>query len=126
MHGYASPLNGPIDRRAATKLAVKRQATANASQTAALPETKPVGNLRDGKRSKDGQPMKINLVSSTSGDYPKVVAELKNNGRQSGDGHDTLGTARGFQQLIVLPRDYDALVYELQLGRPDVFAYWHS
>jgi peptide/nickel transport system substrate-binding protein len=30
------------------------------------------------------------------------------------------------QQTVLLPRNYDALVYELELGAdPDVFAYWH-
>lgn len=127
LHGYASPLNGPLTVEQLPSSQSKRQATANASQAAALLD-QAGWQLRDGKRSKDGQPMKINLVSSTSGDYPKVVAELKKQWEAIGATVTTrLVPPESFQQLIVLPRDYDALVYELQLGAdPDVFAYWHS
>ncbi len=127
LHGYASPLNGPLTAEQLPSMATRRQAAADTAQAATLLD-QAGWKLTDGKRSKDGALMKIQLATVKSGDYPKVVELLKKQWEAIG----ATVTVRivepdEFQQNILLPRDYDALVYELELGAdPDVYAYWHS
>ena len=127
LHGYANPLGGPLTIEQLPSTISKRQPVANRTAAAALLD-QAGWVLRDGKRSKDGQQMKINLVSIPTGDYPKITAELKKQWEAVGATVNVrLVAAEDFQQTVLLPRDYDALVYELELGAdPDVFAYWHT
>jgi peptide/nickel transport system substrate-binding protein len=83
---------------------------------------------KDGKRQKDGQPLKLHMVTINSGNYPAVVQELMREWARIGVQFDPLVVKpEDVQQNIIIPRAYDVLVYEVSIGRdPDVYAYWHS
>lgn len=127
LHTYASPLEGPLTVDQLPTIASKRQAPYDRAKAAALLD-QAGWKLQGQKRFKDGKPMTLSLLSADSGDYPKVVKELKKQWEAIGATVETkLVKPNDFQQSILLPRQYDALVYELELGAdPDVYAYWHS
>jgi peptide/nickel transport system substrate-binding protein len=82
----------------------------------------------NGKRQKDGQPLRLRVVTVNSGNYPSVAEELMREWGQIGVEFDPLVVKpEDAQQNVIIPRAYDVLVYEIAIGRdPDVFAYWHS
>ncbi|HSX28308.1 MAG TPA: peptide ABC transporter substrate-binding protein [Candidatus Saccharimonadales bacterium] len=81
-----------------------------------------------GVRHKDGKPLELNLVASSSDEYPIVAAELQRQWQSLGITiHTSLIKPSDFQQNVIIPHNYDILLYELAIGQdPDVFAYWHS
>lgn len=82
----------------------------------------------NGKRQKDGQPLRIRVVTVNSGNYPTVAEELMREWAQAGIEFESLVVRpEDAQQNVIIPRAYDVLVYEIAIGRdPDVYAYWHS
>lgn len=82
----------------------------------------------DGKRQKDGQPLRLRVVTVNNGNYPTVAEELMRQWAQIGVEFESLVVKpEDAQQSVVIPRAYDILVYEIAIGRdPDVYAYWHS
>lgn len=83
---------------------------------------------KDGKRMKDGQPLKLQLVTISSSDYPAIAQELMNEWSKVGITFESqLVRPDDFQQNVIVPRAYDVLIYEISIGKdPDVYAYWHS
>ena len=83
---------------------------------------------RDGIRKKNGQSMTIRLVSIEAGDYPRVVQQLSTQWQKLGIKVETqLVDPATVQQNVIVPRAYDVLVYELEIGSdPDVYAFWHK
>ena len=81
-----------------------------------------------GHRVKDGQPLKLQLVTLSSGDFPAVAQTLMNQWARVGVTFDSqLVKPEDIQQNVIIPRAYDVLLYELAIGSdPDVYAYWHS
>ena len=84
-------------------------------------------------KGKDGRPLAVAVTTSSGRDeYKKIVDALKQQWSKLGVDVqlreiDTNSTTTSFVQSVLQPRDYDALLYELELGAdPDVFAYWHS
>jgi putative periplasmic oligopeptide-binding protein of oligopeptide ABC transporter len=84
-------------------------------------------------KGKDGRPLAVAVTTSSGRDeYKKIVDVLKQQWSKLGVDVqlreiDTSSTTTSFVQSVLQPRDYDALLYELELGAdPDVFAYWHS
>ncbi len=84
-------------------------------------------------KGKDGKLLAIAVTTSSGRDeYKKIVDVLKQQWSKLGIDVqlreiDTSSTTTSFVQSVLQPRDYDALLYELELGSdPDVFAYWHS
>ena len=84
-------------------------------------------------KGKDGRPLAVAVTTSSGRDeYKKIVDVLKQQWSKLGVDVqlreiDTSSTTTSFVQSVLQPRDYDALLYELELGTdPDVFAYWHS
>ena len=84
-------------------------------------------------KGKDGRPLAVAVTTSSGrGEYKKIVDALKQQWSKLGVDVqlreiDTSSTTTSFVQSVLQPRDYDALLYELELGAdPDVFAYWHS
>lgn len=84
-------------------------------------------------KGKDGRPLAVAVTTSSGRDeYKKIVDTLKQQWSKLGVDVqlreiDTSSTTTSFVQSVLQPRDYDALLYELELGAdPDVFAYWHS
>lgn len=85
-----------------------------------------------GVRTKAGQELKLSVVTTKDGDFEHVLEILVGQWRAVGitvetnivDPKDVL---QNFVQNILQPRNYDVLLYQLNIGAdPDVFAYWHS
>lgn len=83
-------------------------------------------------REKDGQPLRLSVVTIKNNDFEKVLSELVLQWQSLGitvtsrvvDQNDPL---QNVAQDILQPRQYDVLLYRLTIGGdPDVFAYWHS
>lgn len=81
-----------------------------------------------GHRMKDGQELKLQLVTLSSGDFPAVAQTLMNQWSRIGVTFNSqLVKPDDIQQNVIIPRAYDVLLYELAMGSdPDVYAYWHS
>ena len=82
----------------------------------------------NGKRQRNGEPLRIRVVTVNSGNYPAVAEEVMRQWAQIGVEFDSLVVKpEDVQQNIIIPRAYDVLVYEVAIGRDsDVYAYWHS
>jgi peptide/nickel transport system substrate-binding protein len=80
------------------------------------------------RRVKNGQPLKLQLATVSSGNYPPLAEEIMRQWRKIGvEFEPTLVRAEDIQQNVIFPRAYDVLLYEIVIGRdPDVYAYWHS
>ncbi len=125
LHGYGRLMEGPLTRDQVSTAA--RQASYNPDAAAQRLET--AGwTLSGGVRQKAGVPLTLNVVAPKSGDYETVVKTLAEQWRKIGiDVKIDLASPSTIQQNVLVPRNYDVLVYELAIGAdPDVFAYWHS
>jgi len=75
-----------------------------------------------------GRDLKLNVVALADSDYEIVANYLAEKWREIGV--DVMVTAvdkSNIQQNCLIPRSYDVLVTQLQLGADsDVYAYWHS
>lgn len=82
----------------------------------------------DGIRSKDGQPLELRVVAVDTSNYRKLTKLLAQQWRLLGIKMETqLIDPEQIQQIILRPRAYDILVYELSMGGdPDGYAFWHS
>lgn len=87
---------------------------------------------KEGERTKDKEPLVLNVVAIEDADYEVVVANLAKQWRDLGVRVetrmvDTSDPAQNIANSVLQPRDFDVLVHELFLGAdPDVYAYWHS
>ncbi|HUC20264.1 MAG TPA: ABC transporter substrate-binding protein, partial [Candidatus Polarisedimenticolaceae bacterium] len=83
---------------------------------------------RDGIRSKDGKRLKIKLVTQADSPYSPVAKALAEQWKQAGAELDVVEVGpEKLQQSYIRPRNYDALLYGINLGAdPDVYAYWSS
>lgn len=126
LNGFATKLDGPLTSHQLPSSLQRRQASFNNEQAAVLLE-QAGWKLQGQTRAKDGAVLSIDLVSVQSGDYPLIVNELKQQWQRLGaEVNVRLVDPNDIQQTVLLPRSYDALVYELELGAdPDIFAYWH-
>lgn len=81
-----------------------------------------------GHRVKDGQQLKISLVTVNSDTYSRVAQEIVDQWSKLGISFESqLVRADDIQQNVIVPRAYDVLIYEVAIGKdPDVYAYWHS
>lgn len=85
-----------------------------------------------GIRTKDGQPLKVRVVTIKDRDYERVLEALAGQWRQLGIDLETQvidpeDPTQDFTQRTLQPRDYDVLINRLNIGAdPDVYAYWHS
>lgn len=125
LHGYGAPMEGPLTRDQVA--IVTRQAAYN--RDAAAQKLDAAGwTLTNGIRQKAGVPLTLNVVAPKSGDYQAVVDRIADDWRKVGvDVKVDMTSPSTIQQNVLVPRNYDVLVYELAIGAdPDVFAYWHS
>lgn len=85
---------------------------------------------KNGHRVKNGTPLKLRIVSISTGNYPAVTQEVMDEWSKVGvqfDASSSLVKPDDMQQNVITPRAYDVLVYEIAIGAdPDVYAYWHS
>lgn len=83
-------------------------------------------------REKDGTELRLSVVTIQGGEYERAVEVLAGQWRQLGVSIDTQivdpnNVSENIVQNILQPRNYDVLVYQLEIGSdPDVYAYWHS
>lgn len=91
------------------------------------------GWLMDGTvRKKDGQPLRLSVVTTKSNDFETALKILAAQWRDLGIAVttnivDPSDPAQNVSQDILQKRNYDVLLYQLTIGGdPDVFAYWHS
>jgi len=83
-------------------------------------------------REKGGQTFKLSVVTMKNSEFENVLQVLVGQWRSIGvvietkviDSNDI---AQNVVQNILQPRNYDVLLYQLDIGAdPDVYAYWHS
>lgn len=81
-----------------------------------------------GQRQQDGHPLRLKMVTATSGNYPKVAETIKSDLERVGIAVDlAMVDTADLQQSYIRPRNYDLLLYGISIGPdPDVYAYWHS
>ncbi|OYX42979.1 hypothetical protein B7Y94_02495 [Candidatus Saccharibacteria bacterium 32-49-12] len=85
-----------------------------------------------GVRKKDGEPLKLNFVTSKNSDLEKALRSLTDQWQKLGivvttSIVDPSDPSQNVVQNILQPRNYDVLLYRLAIGGdPDVYAYWHS
>ena len=79
-------------------------------------------------RRKDGQDLKLRLVTRSSGVYPQLAEELRRRWREVGVDLEIVKVdVDELQQSHIRPRNYDILLYGVNLGPdPDVYSFWHS
>jgi peptide/nickel transport system substrate-binding protein len=82
----------------------------------------------DGFRSKDGQPLEINLVTTDWPDLAQTADLLKAQWEKAGAKVNVQSLpVADVQQNYIRPREYDALLFGQVLGiDPDPYAFWHS
>lgn len=83
---------------------------------------------KNGIRQKGGIPLEIHVVAVDTSNYRKLTKLLGEQWKKLGIKVQTqLIDPEQIQQVILRPRAYDVLVYELsQGGDPDGYAFWHS
>ena len=123
-----SELNSPIAKGIFESIDVMKQPGYDPS--AAMSTLDASGWLvgKDGIREKDGQRLELNMVTVKESDYEPIANLIAEQWRKVGvDTKLTLAETSNVQQNHLVPRAYDVLIYQLQLGAdPDVYAYWHS
>jgi len=129
LDNWFSPINLPLLKDQVGYNAALDVPNYNVAQAGALLDQ--AGWVKDassGTRKKAGQPLELNLVASSSGEYPLVAADLQRQWQNLGITiRTTLVKPGDFQQNIIIPHNYDILLYELAVGQdPDEYAYWHS
>ncbi|HXH04862.1 MAG TPA: peptide ABC transporter substrate-binding protein [Candidatus Nitrosotenuis sp.] len=127
INGYGKELEGPLLSDHYSSIASKKQPGFDIeSAKKKLDEAGWV--VKGDKRVKDGKDLRLIVVSPQSGDYPEILKATTANWRSLGITIETqLVPAETIQQNVLLPRAYDVLIYELEIGvDPDVYAYWHS
>jgi len=88
--------------------------------------------LQGTERKKDGQPLKLAVVTTKNVDFEKALSELASQWRKLGitittNIVDPSDQSQNVVQNILQPRRFDVLLHQLVIGAdPDVYAYWHS
>ena len=82
----------------------------------------------DGKRAKDGRPLQLRILTLKDSGYEKALETLAQQWRGVGvsiDAEILDPTDRAVSERLQ-SRNFDVLLYTLQLADPDIYAYWHS
>ncbi len=126
--GVSKALEGPIIN-SQTPLANKVLQPAYDTKVAEQ-QLEASGWLKDKKgiRQKADQSLELRVVSVDTVNYKKVVNALAKQWRKQGiKVQIQLIDPEQIQQIILQPRAFDVLVYELSMGGdPDSYAFWHS
>ncbi len=83
-------------------------------------------------RIKDGQPLKLSVVTTKNNDFEKALEVLAKQWNALGvtvttSIVDPTDPSQNVVQEVLQPRKYDVLLYQLTVGGdPDVYAYWNS
>lgn len=89
--------------------------------------------IAGGVRQKDNQKLTLNIVAPKNENYEKIAKRLAEvwqkelNITTDVKIVDVNDVSQSILQNVLLPRNFDVLIYELAMGGdPDVYAYWHS
>lgn len=122
------PLLGPIIGQKTPRAAAVAQAGYDQKKAVELFTKAGYARSSEGQLVKDKQPLQLRIVSVDSPSYREVIDLLSKQWEKLG-----VKVVRQYidpeqiQQSILQTRDYDVLVYEIEIGGdPDVYAYWHS
>lgn len=129
LNGTVQTLEGPLLPGQLGYRNEVRQPLINLDRAKALLDEAGWKEISPGKRQKGDQPLRLRLLTVSSGDFPAVAEELANQWHKIGVEFDSPQPMKPeeIQQNGIIPRAYDVLVYEVAIGRdPDVYAYWHS
>lgn len=123
----ASPLETPIARGIFSSVDAMKQPETD--QKSAKNQLDALGwklNARTGWREKSGQRARLDVVTLAGADYQGAAKEIVREWRNLGiDAQLTEATSSEIQGSYLATRDYDVLIYELNLGSdPDQLAYW--
>lgn len=83
-------------------------------------------------RQKNGQQLKLSVVTIKDNEFESVLDKLSEQWLAAGilvetQVIDPNDSSQNFVQNILQPRNFDVLLYRLNIGAdPDVYAYWHS
>jgi peptide/nickel transport system substrate-binding protein len=83
-------------------------------------------------REKAGVVLKLSVVTTKDDELESVLQTLADQWKKLGVTTETKiidlnDTTQGDAQTILQPRNYDVLLYQLDIGAdPDIYAYWHS
>lgn len=82
----------------------------------------------DGVRSKNGQQLKLDLVTQSDTTYAQVADALQQQWQAAGVKLNVIKVdGAALQQSYIRTRHYDALLYGVNMGAdPDVYAFWDS
>lgn len=82
----------------------------------------------DGGWEQDGERLSLEFVTQSRQQYEAAASSVASQWRELGvevEVHDY--SSSDLQQDIIAPRDYDALIFGVEIGPdPDVYTYWHS
>lgn len=126
--GYASAASGPLAAPRLSLAASPQAARFNARAAGAALDAAGWQVGANGVRQKAGQKLEIKLVTQADTSYGEVARQLAVQWKQVGvDLKIEEIDASTLQQSYIRPRNYDALLYGINLGAdPDVYAFWHS
>lgn len=118
----------------ASQINIDMPAAVKVNREGALKKLEVAGYKKDKNKLIDaeGGQVKLRLVAIDDESYKKVTDSLSVELEQLGIKvekvfFDTTSVSKDFLQEILQPRNYDILIYEIDLGSdPDAFAYWHS
>ncbi len=127
-HNEASPLTGPLLSTGLNMAGAAHQPAFNLKQAQTTLESAGWKEGRGGIRAKNGKSLKIKLVTQANSPYSPVAKELAKQWKRVGADLDITEVGPDkLQQSYIRPRNYDALLYGINLGAdPDVYAYWSS
>jgi len=129
LHNRVQPVGGPLLNGHLGYDPALQQAPTNLEAAKKLLDEAGWKLNAEGKRvNAAGQPLKLQLVTLSSGDFPAIAQTIMNQWAKVGVTFDSqLVRPEDIQQNVIIPRAYDVLLYELAIGAdPDVYAYWHS
>lgn len=126
--GLTKPLEGPIINSQTPVASQTKQAPFDLIAANKLLDTSGWVKNKKGIREKNSQPLSLRLVAVDSGNYREVTKLLSEQWKKLGIKVEAqLIDPEQIQQIILQPRAYDVLVYELSMGGdPDGYAFWHS
>ncbi|MBO7699363.1 hypothetical protein J6S39_01605 [Candidatus Saccharibacteria bacterium] len=94
-----------------------------------LPDYDPESAKQTIKDANLGEDQVLRLVTADSGYFPALAENLKFQLENLGFKVElsTMSAGQDFLVSVIRPRNYDILIYEIELGSdPDLFAYYHS
>ncbi|TAK89554.1 hypothetical protein EPO04_00355 [Patescibacteria group bacterium] len=126
--GYASTASSPLIAPKMSSVGLAQPSRTNIEAAKASLEAAGWKVGADGVRTKNGQPLTLKLVTQSQTAYGAVAHRLQEQWRAAGVKLEVEEvSAETLQQSHIRPRNYDVLLYAINLGAdPDVYAFWHS